>query len=89
MLEAARETRTALELNGALPRLDPPLDVLRSPHARDVTFVLTSDAHDIDELALVDNAAAHAHRAHLSPEQIANAWDPQRLQAWATSAGPS
>jgi DNA polymerase (family 10) len=84
VLEAARETHTALELNGALPRLDPPLDVLRSPNARDVTFVLTSDAHDVDELALVDNAALHAHRAHLSPDQIANAWGPERLEAWAT-----
>jgi DNA polymerase (family 10) len=86
VLDAARDTRTALELNGALPRLDPPIDVLRSSHARDVTFVLTSDAHHVKELALIDNAATHAHRAHLPPEQVANNWDAARLKAWAANA---
>jgi DNA polymerase (family 10) len=86
VFEAARATRTALEINGALPRLDPGLDVLRAPEAHGVTFVLTSDAHDVDELALIDNAAAHAHRAHLGPERIANTWDAQRLKAWAAGA---
>jgi DNA polymerase (family 10) len=86
VLAAARATNTALELNGALPRLDPPLDVLRSPDAREVTFVLTSDAHQVKELALIDHAATHAHRAHLRPEQVANNWDASRLKAWAAQS---
>ena len=85
VLQAARATDTALELNGALPRLDPPIDVLRSEHAREVTFVLTSDAHQVKELALADHAATYAHRAHLPPDRIANSWDASRLLAWATS----
>jgi DNA polymerase (family 10) len=80
VFEAARDTGTALEINGALPRLDPPLDVLRQ--ARDVTFLLTSDAHQTSELALVDFAALHAQRAQLPLAQIANGWEGTKLRAW-------
>jgi DNA polymerase (family 10) len=80
VLEAARETGTALEINGALPRLDPPLDVLRQ--AQGVTFLLTSDAHQVSELQLVEFAALHAQRAQLPLSQVANGWEGQRLRAW-------
>ncbi|HEX4338849.1 MAG TPA: DNA polymerase/3'-5' exonuclease PolX [Polyangiaceae bacterium] len=85
VFDAACTTRTALELNGALPRLDPPLDALRAAQARGVTFVLTSDAHHTKELRLVDYAARYAHRAHLVAENVANAWPVDRLLSWATT----
>jgi DNA polymerase (family 10) len=80
---AAEETGTALEVNGALPRLDVSVDVLR--HARDnqVTFVLTSDAHSTDELALIEFAARNAERAWLDPARVANTWPAPRLREWA------
>ena len=80
VFDAARETGTALEINGALPRLDPPIDALKQ--ARDVTFLLTSDAHQTSELQLVEFAARHAQRAQLPLSQIANGWDGERLRAW-------
>jgi DNA polymerase (family 10) len=79
---AAEETGTALEVNGALPRLDLSVEALRRASQRDVTFVLTSDAHRAEELDRVRFAALNAERAGLAPERVANAWAPERLLAW-------
>jgi DNA polymerase (family 10) len=80
---AAEETGTALEINGALPRLDMSVDALRRARERNVTFVLTSDAHEAGELDRVRFAALNAERAWIGPERVANAWSPERLLAWA------
>ena len=80
---AAEATGTALEINGALPRLDLSVDALRLARSRDVTLVLTSDAHHARELDRVRYAALNAERAWIPPERVANTWDPDRLAAWA------
>jgi DNA polymerase (family 10) len=80
---AAQASGTALEVNGALPRLDMSVEALRRARERDVTFVLTSDAHDVGELDRIRFAALNAERAWIDPERIANAWTPERLRAWA------
>jgi DNA polymerase (family 10) len=85
--EAAAATGTALEVNGALPRLDLSVEGLRRARGREVTFVLTSDAHHADELGRVRFAALNAERAWIDPDRIANAWPPERLAAWATGRG--
>jgi DNA polymerase (family 10) len=82
VLSAAEETRTALEVNGGLPRLDMSVEALRRARDRDVVFVLTSDAHQTSELPRVRYAALNAERAWLSPDRIANAWSGDRLLAW-------
>ena len=82
--DAAERTGTALEINGALPRLDLSVEALRRVRARNVTFVLTSDAHHADELARVRYAALNAERAWIEPERIANTWPAERLRQWAT-----
>jgi DNA polymerase (family 10) len=81
---AAEETGTALEVNGALPRLDLSVAALHRTRARDVTYVLTSDAHRAEELARVHNAARNAERAWIDPARVANTWTAERLAAWAT-----
>jgi DNA polymerase (family 10) len=80
---AAEATGTALEVNGALPRLDLSVDALRRARGRGVTFVLTSDAHQASELGRVRFAALNAERAWIDPERVANAWPAERLAAWA------
>jgi DNA polymerase (family 10) len=80
---AAEATGTALEINGALPRLDLSVDALRRASLRDVTFVLTSDAHHARELDRVRYAALNAERAWVPRERVANTWDAERLAAWA------
>jgi DNA polymerase (family 10) len=82
ILAAAEATGTALEVNGGLPRLDMSVDALRRARSRNVTFVLTSDAHHADELARVRYAATNAERAWIEPDRVANAWPPERLLAW-------
>jgi DNA polymerase (family 10) len=84
VLAQAEATETALEINGGLPRLDLPVELLRRARGRKVTFVLSSDAHQASELERVRFAARHAERAWVDPEQVANAWPHERLGAWAT-----
>ena len=82
ILAAAEETGTALEVNGALPRLDMSVDDLRRARLREVTFVLTSDAHHAKELERVELAALNAERAWVERDRVANAWPAERLIAW-------
>ena len=84
IFEAAELTGTALEVNGALPRLDLSVDALRRAQTRDVTFVLTSDAHHARELERVNNAARNAEKAWTPRERVANAWPAEKLATWAT-----
>src|SRR5262247_3595879 len=81
ILAAAEATGTALEVNGALPRLDLSVEALRRARGR-VTLVLTSDGHHARELDRVRFAARNAERAWIQPEQVANAWPAERLRAW-------
>jgi DNA polymerase (family 10) len=79
----ANERQIALEVNGALPRLDPSAGVLAEALNHDVTFLLTSDAHDTSELSLVDFAARHAFKARVPSDKIANTWGNERLLSFA------
>jgi DNA polymerase (family 10) len=85
---AAEATGTALEVNGALPRLDMSVDALRRARSKNVNFVLTSDAHRASELERVRYAALNAERAWIEPERVINAWPVDRLVAW-TKQKPS
>jgi DNA polymerase (family 10) len=78
----ATRTGTALEVNGGLPRLDMSVEALRRARSSDVTFVLTSDAHEARELERVRYAALNAERAWIEPDRVANAWPAERLLAW-------
>src|SRR4029079_15898051 len=71
---AARQTGTALEVNGGLPRLDMSVEALRQARGHDIDFVLTSDAHEARELERVRFAALNAERAWLAPQRVVNAW---------------
>jgi DNA polymerase (family 10) len=85
VLDAALATNTAIEVNGALPRLDLSVEGLRRARSREVTFVLSSDAHQAQELARVDFARLNAERAWIDPDRIANAWSAEKLTAWSTT----
>jgi len=83
---AAEQTGTALEINGALPRLDLSEEALRRLRGRNVTYLLDSDAHRTDELDRARYAALHAARAWVDPQRIANCWPAQRLLDWIRTA---
>jgi DNA polymerase (family X) len=82
VLTAAELTGTALEINGALPRLDLPTEWLRRAAGRDIDFVLDSDAHQVDELERSRYAKLNAERAGLDPARVVNVGDGERLLAW-------
>jgi DNA polymerase (family 10) len=82
ILSAAEETGTALEINGALPRLDLPTEWLRRAAGRRIDFVLDSDAHQVDELERSRYAKLNAERAGLDPARVVNAGTSERLVAW-------
>jgi DNA polymerase (family X) len=82
VFQVARERGVALEVNGALPRLDPSASVLREALEHDLTLLLTSDAHDTGELALIDFAARHAFKARVPPSRVANSWPGEQLRAF-------
>jgi len=89
IFSAAEATGTALEVNGALPRLDLSVDALHRCRSRDVTLMLTSDAHHADELARVDFASLNAERAWVDPARVLNAGDPDRLKDWLRHKAPA
>ncbi len=82
VFDAAEETGTALEINGALPRLDMSVEALRRVRARNVPLVLTSDAHHEKELDRIRFAALNAERASIDPERVVNTWPKEKLLAW-------
>jgi DNA polymerase (family 10) len=82
ILAAAEQTGTALEINGALPRLDLPTEWLRRAAGRDIDFVLDSDAHQVDELERSRYAKLNAERAGVDPARVVNAGSPERLLKW-------
>ena len=86
VFEAAEKTGTALEINGALPRLDLSVEALRRVRARDVPLVLTSDAHHASELERIRFAALNAERASIDPDRVVNTWPRERLLSWLAQA---
>jgi DNA polymerase (family 10) len=83
IFDAAEKTGTALEVNGGLPRLDLSVAALTRARSRNLTFVLTSDAHHTRELDRVRYAALNAERAWIDPDRVANAWPAEKLIPWA------
>jgi DNA polymerase (family 10) len=82
VFDAAEKTETALEINGALPRLDMSVEALRRVRARNVPLVLTSDAHHSSELERIRFAALNAERASIDPARVVNTWPAERLLGW-------
>jgi DNA polymerase (family 10) len=89
VFDAAEKTGTALEINGALPRLDMSVEALRRARSKNVPLVLTSDAHHHDELERIKFAALNAERASIDPERVVNTWPKERLLSWLSGANAS
>lgn len=83
LFAAAEATNTALEVNGALPRLDLSVEALRRARSRTVSLVLTSDAHHTRELSFVEFAVRNVERAGVDASRVVNIGDPARTLAWA------
>ena len=85
VLAAAARTGTAIEINGALSRLDAAADVLRRSRAWGVTIVVNSDAHHVSEFERLQWGVRQAQRGWVARDRIANTWPPERFLAWAAA----
>ena len=79
VLDAAAESRVAIEINGDPHRLDLDPVNARKAAARGLPFVLSSDAHSVRGLDATRFAVAMARRARIRRAQVLNALPPEEL----------
>jgi DNA polymerase (family 10) len=73
VLEALEVTGVALEINGALDRLDATAEVARLAMARDIDFVIDTDSHHTTDLVRMDYGVSYAQRGWVTTDRVANA----------------
>ena len=81
VLDAAVLTGTALEINGALERLDATPDVIRAGVDMGAEFVISTDSHHPSEMRRMEWGVANAQRGWLTPDQTINTWPLDRFLA--------
>jgi DNA polymerase (family 10) len=84
IFRAAAETGTALEINAHPARLD-----LNDVHARraaelGVNLVISSDAHDVTDFALLRFGVATARRGWITADHVLNSRPLESLLSWAS-----
>lgn len=85
VLEHSVRTNTAIEINSALPRLDAAVDVLREARELGVQFVISTDAHHVDELDRAQWGVQQATRGWVDVQCIANSWPREQFLSWVAS----
>ncbi len=85
ILEAARDTQTALEINGQPQRMD-----LNDAHAKQagemgISLVVSTDAHAKNQLDYMTYAVHSARRAWIRKEQVLNCLGLDQLRKWKRS----
>ena len=82
VLDKAVETKTAIEINAALGRLDAAADVLFRGRDLDITFVINTDAHHVREYERMEWGVLQAMRGWVTPAKIANTWPRKKFLKW-------
>jgi DNA polymerase (family 10) len=83
VLEALEVTGVALEINGALDRLDATAEVARLAMARDIDFVIDTDSHHTTDLVRMDYGVSYAQRGWVTSDRVANARPLKQFLSWA------
>ena len=73
VLEALEVTGVALEINGALDRLDATAEVARAAMAHGVSVVIDTDSHHTNEWVRMGYGVAHAQRGWVTSDRVMNA----------------
>lgn len=73
LIELARETDTALELNSNPNRLDLSVENLKKAQKNGVKIFINTDAHNIEMLNHMDIGTSHAMKARLVKDTVINA----------------
>jgi DNA polymerase (family 10) len=82
VLDALVAHDVALEINGALQRLDAASDVVRQAVSRGVKLVINTDSHHTSELGRMEYGVLTAQRGWVPRDQVVNAWDRERFLRW-------
>jgi DNA polymerase (family 10) len=85
IVEALAITGVALEINGALDRLDATTEVTRKAMADDVSFVIDTDSHHTRDLVRMDYGVQYAQRAWVTSDRVMNAKSVDDFLDWARS----
>jgi DNA polymerase (family 10) len=82
VLRKAEETGTALEINGALGRLDLSSEVLYRAQGMDVVFVISTDSHHVREMERMEWGVRQAMRGFVDPGRVLNLRPRESFLAW-------
>ncbi len=85
MLDALLANDVALEINGALQRLDAASDVVRRAVDRGVKLVINTDSHHVSELGRMEYGVLTAQRGWAPKELVVNTWSKSKFMKWADS----
>lgn len=81
ILDAIAESRAAIEVNGDPHRLDLPPAHIPAARARNIRFVVSSDAHSVRGLGAMRYGAAIARRGGLRKREVLNTLDADAFAA--------
>ena len=82
MLDALLANDVALEINGALQRLDAASDVVRRAVDRGVKLVINTDSHHVSELGRMEYGVLTAQRGWAPKELVVNTWSKSKFLGW-------
>lgn len=82
IVEALAVTGVALEINGALDRLDATTEVTRKAMAAEVDFVIDTDSHHTRDLVRMDYGVQYAQRAWVTTDRVVNAKPVDEFLDW-------
>ncbi|NNJ47481.1 MAG: DNA polymerase/3'-5' exonuclease PolX [Acidimicrobiia bacterium] len=85
VMEAAAATGTAIEINGALQRLDATPEAIRIGIKHGVTFVIDTDSHHTRELGRMEYGVLNAQRGWVERSMVANTWPTSTFLKWVAS----
>lgn len=87
VLDALVQHDVALEINGALQRLDAASDVVRQAVAKGVKLVINTDSHHTSELGRMEYGVLTAQRGWAPRDLVINTWEPARFFDWLATKG--
>lgn len=82
LIERARETDTALEINANPNRLDLSSEWVRIAQEADVKIAINTDAHDYYMLGHMTYGVGTARRGWIKKDTVINTWSKQQLMAF-------
>lgn len=88
VIEGLVVTGTALEINGALDRLDATTEVTTQAMGAGVDFVIDTDSHHVSDLKRMDYGVAYAQRAWVTRDRVINARGVDEFLEWARRRRP-